>query len=312
MRFFKKAATSMAAVGLLAFGLVAGSGSSAFATTGNSVTGCDATLGALAIGLFPNCTAGTSTINNPTSVTITVNTTSLGALLNILPLLGEKATWDLTCVVGGSAITVPGSYTVNSGNPTASTTINLQNVFNSPEPTSCTISNLKVTTTLSLSILALGLNPITIGVNATANTAVPGAVYASYPKDSVGALSSVCADDTDNANAGSAVQAFQCLSDLADFWVQIGTGQFVHNGLCMTDTSGSVTLAQCIANPGDGSGQIWNPENSTGAGLLANADGNGCLIAPSSGTINGVPLRVGTCHSGTLGQEWTVPPVTVT
>jgi hypothetical protein len=88
MRIFKKAATSMAAVGLLAFDAVAGSGGSAFAATAQPVTGCSATIGALAIGLFPNCTAGTSTVARPTSITINLNTTSLGSLLNVIPAWG--------------------------------------------------------------------------------------------------------------------------------------------------------------------------------------------------------------------------------
>ena len=70
MRIFKKAATSMVAVGLLAFGAVAGSGGSALAASAQPVTGCSATIGALAIGLFPNCTAGTSTIANPVYQTV--------------------------------------------------------------------------------------------------------------------------------------------------------------------------------------------------------------------------------------------------
>ncbi len=64
---------------------------------------------------------------------------------------------------------------------------------------------------------------------------MPGAVYANYPSDSGGAHAVVCADDTANGNAGTKIQAFQCLSDLARPLVQIGTGQLVHNGDCLTD-----------------------------------------------------------------------------
>jgi Ricin-type beta-trefoil lectin domain len=309
MRIFKKASTTMAAAGLLAFGAVAGSGSSAFASTDQPVTACSATLGALALGLQPNCTAGDSTIDNPTSVTITVNTTSLGALLNVIPGLGEKATWTLSCVVNGNPVSVPGTYTVTSTTQSASDVIDLQSAVGSPDPGQCTISDLTATTTLALSLGALGLNPITVGAAATADTGVPGAVYANYPPDQAGAHAEVCADDTGNGNAGTTTQAYQCLSDLADQWIQLGTGQFVHNGDCLTDTGGAVVIGACAASPTNSSGQIWDPAHSSGAGELSNADGNGCLTAPSSGTIDGGALHVAACHNA-VGQEWTVPNVT--
>jgi Ricin-type beta-trefoil lectin domain len=309
MRIFKKAATSMVAVGLLAFGAVAGSGGSALAASAQPVTGCSATIGALAIGLFPNCTAGTSTIANPTSITINLNTTSLGALLNVIPGLGMKATWNLSCIVDGTTVTVPGSLTVTSLSQTASDVINLQSAVGSPNPTSCTVSNLMATTTLSLTIGAiLHLNLVTVGANATADTGVPGAVYANYPSDSDGAHAVVCADDTNNGNSGTDVQAFQCLSDLADQWIQVSSGQFVHNGDCLTANGAAVTIESCLASPSSSSGQVWSSSTS-GAGEMSNGNGGGCLTAPSSGTIAGAPLRLAACR-GTVGQEWTVPNVT--
>jgi hypothetical protein len=309
MRIFKKAASSMVAVGLLAFGAVAGSGGSAFAASAQPVTGCSATIGALAVGLFPNCTAGTSTIASPTSITINLNTTSLGSLLGLIPGLGMKATWNLSCVVDGSAVNVPGSLTVTSLSQSASDVINLQSAVGSPNPSSCTVSNLVATTTLSLTLRAiLRLNAVTVGANATADTGVPGAVYANYPSDSDGAHAVVCADDTNNGNSGTHVQAFQCLSDLADQWIHMGTGQFVHNGDCLTGTGSGVTIERCLASPSNSSGQVWSA-SSSGAGQMSNADGAGCLTAPSSGTIAGAPLRMAACR-GTVGQRWTVPNVT--
>jgi Ricin-type beta-trefoil lectin domain len=308
MRIFKKAATSMVAVGLLAFGAVAGSGGSAFAATAQPVTGCSATIGALAVGLFPNCTAGTSTIASPTSITITLNTTSLGSLLNFIPGLGMKASWNLSCVVDGSPVNTTGTFTVTTLAQSASDVIDLQSAVGSPNPSSCTISNLVATTTLSLTLRAiLNLSLITVGANATADTGLPGAVYANYPSDSDGAHAVVCADDTGNGNAGTNIQAYQCLSDLADQWIQMGTGQFVHNGDCLTDTGSGVTIERCIASPSRSSGQVWSASTS-GAGEMINGDGNGCLTAPSSGTIAGAPLRVAACR-GTVGQQWTVPNV---
>jgi hypothetical protein len=147
-----------------------------------------------------------------------------------------------------------------------------------------------------------------VGANATANTGVPGAVYANYPKDSSGAHAVVCADDTGNGNSGTDIQAYQCLSDLADQWIQMGTHQFVHNGDCLTDTGSGVRIETCIASPSNSSGQVWHA-SSSGAGQMTNADGNGCLTAPSSGTIAGALLRVGACKRA-VGQHWTVPNVT--
>src|SRR5450631_3586022 len=95
-----------------------------------------------------------------------------------------------------------------------------------------TVSNLNTTTTLALSLGAIGLSPFTVGVGATAITAVPGAVYQNAGTTSKGANAVLCADDAGNANAGAKVQAFTCLSDLADYFVQTSTGQFVHNGDC--------------------------------------------------------------------------------
>jgi hypothetical protein len=308
MRTFKKAAASAVAVGLLAFGGVAGSGGSAFAATAQPVTGCSATIGALALGLFPNCTAGSSTIANPTSIAITLNTTSLGALLGVIPGLGMKASWNLSCVVDGNPQTSSGSFTVTSLSQSATQTIDLRSAAGSPNPSSCTVSNLKATTTLALSLGSLGLPLITIGVNASANTGVPGAVYANYPRDSAGAHAVVCADDRGNGNQGTTIQAYQCLSDLADQWIQMGTGQFVHNGDCLTDTGGAVKLEKCITSPPNSSGQVWHGRSS-GEGQLSNDDGNGCLTAPSSGTIDSAALRVAACH-GKLGQAWTIPNVT--
>ena len=97
---------------------------------------------------------------------------------------------------------------------------------------------------------------------------MPGAVYANYPSDKDGAHAVVCADDTGNGNSGTNIQAYQCLSDLADQWIQMGTGQFVHNGDCLTDTGSGVTIEKCIANPSNSSGQVWS-SSSSGAGRMS-------------------------------------------
>jgi hypothetical protein len=305
----KKFAAVSSAVGLLAFGAIAGGGESAFATTGQSVAGCSELVGTLALGLQPNCTSAAATVENPTSITITVNTSALSSLLNAIPGLAMDSSWTLSCLVDGSAVSVPGTYDITSTEQSASTTINLQTAVGSPEPSSCTISNLTVETSLALSLGALSLSPFSIGIAATAASVTPGAVYADYPNDSVGAHAEVCADDANNGDSGTHVQAFQCLSDQADYWVQVGTHQFVHNGDCLTDSGGTVVLQNCVANPNDASGQIWNQQNASGPGTLSNANGGGCLTAPASGSIDFTALRVATCQ-GAVGQKWTVPATT--
>jgi hypothetical protein len=309
MGLFKKTAAVMSTAGLLAFGAVAASGGSAFATTDQSVAGCNELIGTLALGLQPNCTAAAATVDNPTSITVTVNTSELSALLDVIPGLGMDTSWTLSCEVNGIPVIVPGSYDITSTAQSASTTIDLQTTVGSPAPSSCTMSDLKVQTSVGLTLGALGLSPFSIGLDATANTATPGAVYANYPNDSLGAHTEVCADDTDNGDSGTNIQAFQCLSDQSDYWLQVSTNQFVHNGDCLTDAAGRAILAACVANPTNGSGQIWNQQNASGAGSLSNADGGGCLTAPASGTIDFATLQVGSCH-GAVGQKWTVPSAT--
>jgi hypothetical protein len=308
MRSFKKAGAFISAVGLLAFG-AAVSGGTAFAATGQSVAGCSELVGTLAIGLQPNCTADDATVDNPSSITITVDTAALSALINAIPGLAMDSSWTLSCLVDGATVSKPGSYDITSTDQSASTTIDLQAIVGSPEPSSCTISDLTVKTSVALSIGALSLSPFSIGIAATADNATPGAVYASYPSDSAGAHAEVCADDANNGDSGTHVQAFQCLSDQADYWVQVSTHQFVHNGDCLTDSGGSVILQTCVASPANSSGQIWNQQNASGAGSLTNANGGGCLTAPASGTIDSATLRVASCH-GAVGQKWTVPAAT--
>jgi hypothetical protein len=175
---------------LLACGVVAGGGGSASAATGQSLNGCSATYGVvLGLAVLPTCTAGDSTIANPTSITITLNTSSLGSILSLLGL-GVKATWTLSCTVDGNRVTSHGGYQITTLSQSASDVIDLQSAVGSPNPSSCTVTNL--TATSLASVTALTLNLITIGANATADTGVPGAVHANYPSDSDGAHAVVC------------------------------------------------------------------------------------------------------------------------
>jgi hypothetical protein len=68
------------------------------------------------------------------------------------------------------------------------------------------------------------------------------------------------------------LQVFTCLSDLADFWTQTATGQFVHNGDCLTDSGSKASLQTCTA--GDTS-QYWTSAGS--AFELVNKGAPACL-----------------------------------
>lgn len=294
------------------------------AVTGTAVTSC--TLNAksiLVLSTYPTCTAGDSTIHNPTAITVSAQTGLFQAiegvpgLAAILAALGDplkqNVTYTLACQVDGSTSTYHGSFQATTSAATLTQKVNLAAAVGSPAPTQCTIEDLTATSLLQINsviIAALSAKTFDFGASATAHTVTPGAVYANYPSDGIGAHAVVCADDTDNGYSGSRIQAFQCLSDLADYWIQVSTHQFVHNGACLTDSGGVATLERCVLDPTRGSGQIWLQQHAAGAGTLSNADGAGCLTAPKSGMITFAVLRVAAC-SGGLGREWTVPAATV-
>jgi len=288
-----------------------------------SLSGCNIGSSALLeLSTFPTCAAVDGTAYNPTSITVSVNTSffqaiegvpGLVALLGLLDdPLKENVTYTLSCQVNGAPVTHNESFHATTTTSTQSQTVNLQSAIGSPEPTSCTVEDLTATSLLSInSTLVSDLTGLSFafGAQATANTTIPGAVYANYPADSAGVRAEVCADDTGEGLAGTRTQAYECLSDLADQWVQVSTGQFVHDGDCLTDSGGPVSIETCSPDPNDSSGQIWVQQNASGAGTLTNADGNGCLTAPASGTIDTATLQVATCANA-IGQEWTVPAVT--
>jgi hypothetical protein len=321
----KKIAAAFAATGLAVFGAVAATAATAgtaSAATNLSVTSCsigDTAL--LELSTLPTCTAGDGTAYNPTSIKVSVNTSFFQAiegipgLVTLLGLLGdplkENVSYTLSCQVSGSASVYNGHFQATTTTSTQSQTIDLATAVGSPEPTQCTVENLTASSLLAVnSTLVSALTGISFafGAQATADTTTPGAIYANYPRDSAGAVAVICADDTKNGNSGSITQAFPCLSDLADLWSQVPTNQFVHNGDCLTDLHGAVTIQHCVADPTASSGQIWIQQNASGEGTFTNANGNGCLTAPASGTIDEAPLQVATC-SGAIGQKWTVPPV---
>jgi len=308
MRIFKKAAVSMTAVGLLAFGAVVGVGGSAFAGQGPEglITGCESQVGSVVPGLEPNCVALGGSTDNPTSIAIYVDTEGLGALIDAQPGQGLDAAWTLSCVVNGTTVNVPGTYDITSTSQASYTTINLQTAVGSPEPNQCEIEYMTVETALplgggKLTRDAVNVASFVVGVAALSATASPGAIYQDEGTTPAGAHAGLCADDTANGNAGSKIQSFQCLSDLADAFVRTSTGQLVHNGDCVGLSGSNVVLATCIAND---AAQQW--AQSTVGGTIMNRLTSTCLTASS--VKDGTQLTVNACGSGT-DQKWNLPAV---
>jgi Ricin-type beta-trefoil lectin domain len=309
MRIFMKAVASTATVGLLALGVVAGSGGSAFAGADpyTLIAGCETTVDDVAVGYVPNCTGLAGTIEHPnTSIVIGVetNTDALDALINDQKGQGYDASWELVCSVNGSTVTVPGSYQITTTTQSPFTTIDLQKAVGSPSPNQCSVEELQVSTILPL--VAVDLDeavPFEIGVGAESTAAVPGAIHQEAGTTSAGARAELCANDTANGNAGTKIQAFQCLSDLADSFVQTSTGQLVHNGDCVSVTAGGyVFLARCAAND---TLERWG--QSKAGGSVENQSTDTCLTAPS--VKAGTQLTVKACGSA-ANQQWYLPAAT--
>jgi Ricin-type beta-trefoil lectin domain len=311
MRIFTKAVSSTVTVGLLAFGAVAGSGGSAFAGAAPvpdvPITGCSTSVAGVAVGYTPNCSAFPGTMDHPnTSIVIGFTETSdaLAQLIDDQDGQGYTEQWVLACDVNGATVTAPGSYTVTSTSQAPFTTIDLQSAVGSPEPNQCSVEGLTMHTLLPLVVADLDeVVPFQIGALAVATTAAPGAIRQDEGTTSGGAHAALCADDTANGNAGAKIQGFECLSDLAQDFVQTSTGQFVNNGDCMTATKGGgVLLDKCVAAD---TSQQWT--QTTPGGTLKNTSTGTCLTAPS--VKNGTPLTLAAC-GGAVRQEWYLPKLT--
>jgi hypothetical protein len=324
MRIFKKAAVSMAALCLLALGAVVGAGGSALAAVipPGLITGCENQVNTVMNGLEPNCEAIAGSIDNPTEIIVYVDTDNLATLIDNQPGQGMDAAWTLSCVVNGASVSVPGTYDVTSTSQAPFTIINLQTAVGSPMPNRCSIEDLTVQTALSLIPLilrpstlgenalrenalrqhALGDSSFTVGVVALASTALPGGIYQAEGTTKGGARAVLCADDTANGNAGSKIQGFQCLSDLADVFVRTSAGQFVHNGDCVGLSGSKVILAPCLAGK---KSQEWR-QSAVGARVWNRSTG-ACLTAPSA--TPGIQLTLTPCGNG-ANQKWQLPPAT--
>jgi hypothetical protein len=311
MRIFMKAVTSTMTVGLLAFGAVVGSGGSAFAGPAPipdlPITGCVTSVAGVAIGYTPNCTAIPGTVQHPNgSIVIGFDETSdaLATLIDDQPDQGFSEQWVLACDVNGATVTAPGSYEVTSTSQTPFTVIDLQSAVGSPDPNQCSVEGLTMHTLLPLNVVDIDeALPFQVGAVAVTTTATPGAIHQNEGTTSEGAHAELCADDTADGDAGSKIQGFVCLSDLAQDFVQTSTGQFVNNGDCMTATvGGHVLLDKCVVND---TAQRWT--QSTPGGTLKNISTGTCLTAPS--VKNATPLTVAAC-GGAAHQQWALPAAT--
>jgi hypothetical protein len=306
MRNIRRIAAATASTGLLVFGgIAAGAGVAHAAPAAQVVTACSYGTGTtVVVGVRPNCTS-TGTVNNPTDLEINLNP---NGVLNpiwgtaILPILGGlTVTYNGSCAVGGLAKTFSGSYKATSNTAPTTTILDLQQLVGSPVPNSCTVT-FSVSTIVAIPTVVGLITPFTADAAVQSVTSVPGAIWQAAGTTSKNASAAICADDTGNGNAVTAIQAYTCLSDLADYFTQTATGQFVHNGDCLTDSGNKASLQTCTA--GDTS-QDWTSAGS--ASELVNkgaASGQGCLTAPSD--ADGTQLTVDTC-AGAANQLWTVP-----
>ena len=301
MHKMRRIAAAAASTGLLAFGGLAATTSVAKAdTTPYPVTSCTVGGGTLLVGFVPSCTS-TGSVLFPTSITVNVNPGGIltGVLGTILQLLGGvEVKYSGTCMVDGSAKNFASTFQITNTTQPTSTTLNLQALVGSPVPNSCTMS---VTETTMNPIPAITLLPaFNITDAVTATTATPGTVWQQTTNNGA-----ICADVPGNGNLGTAVQVYECLGDLADFFSATGTGQLVHNGDCLTDSGNAASLQPCTAG---NTSQHWT--GGTSKSELVNRDaglGQGCLTAPSPANLT--QLTLAPC-TGAANQLWTAPAQT--
>lgn len=320
MRKARKVGAILATTGVAVFGAVTAMGGVANAATNRTMDSCTQDNGQLASGaLLAECKAGTSSVGNPTGITVSVDPTFFTVLLGNTAInqalggvLSAQVTYTLSCSVNGGTVTSTNDtgFTVTSA-ATATHVIDLQSAVGSPGPKSCTLADLTVTSPVSGSILsqanALGLQ-FSLGVKATADTGIPGTIYTTAPADKQGAIPAICADDPGNANAGAEIDVFTCMGDLAQRWLQVSTNQFVHNGDCLDEQGGTVMITGCVANPGTSNSQVWSTRaEGHGYSELVNTGTGQCLTAAKPKDGSAVTL---TDCTGASDQLWKVPAVT--
>lgn len=175
MRVFSKMAVATAAAGLAVVGTVAAGGGVAHADTDQSASGCSVSAVVLEAGVLSSCTAGTTTIDDPTSYTLTttepglasglvttlttaldgLGLTDVSALLGQLENLTENVSFNLACVVNGATVTEPVTYTALADNTTEN--IDLSSLVGSAVPNSCEVQDFTVQSLANVSALDLAL-----------------------------------------------------------------------------------------------------------------------------------------------------------
>jgi Ricin-type beta-trefoil lectin domain len=292
---------------VLALGGLVGGTSTAHATSSTQVTSCLHDWGPqLWLGITPNCTS-TGTVDYPAQITIDLNPG--GALTSVLtPIIknlgGLKAIYTLACSVDGTTVTANGSYTVNAVGTPTTTTLSLQKLVGSPVPNKCTIT--VTDTTINYVTNLAAMSTFNIQDNVTAVTTYPGALWQKAGTTPSQAEAAICADDVNDGDVGTVVAAFTCFSDLSDYWSATGTGQFVHNGVCLTNSGNVASLQAC--SPGDLS-QYWTAGTYKSEIVNRGASpGTACLTAPSH--ANGARLALTRC-TGAADQIWTAPEATL-
>jgi hypothetical protein len=308
MRKIRRIAAAAASTGLLAIGgIAAGAGIAHAANPPTQVTDCSYGTGTTVVAaVFPTCTA-TGSVNDPADLEINLNPSGILAPIwgTIIQFLGGiKVSYSGTCAVDGSSKPFSGTYQSTSSSTPTTTILSLQTLVGSPVPNSCTVT-LSVSTLAAIPPLLGLITPFTADAAVQSIATVPGAIWQAAGSTSASASAATCADDTGNGNAGTAAQGYVCLSDLADFWSQTGTGQLVHNGDCLTNSGNKVSLQPCTAGS---TSQYWT--GGTSKSELVNqgaASGQGCLTVPSY--TNGTPLSLAAC-TGAANQLWTAPPQT--
>jgi Ricin-type beta-trefoil lectin domain len=314
MRKFAKLAAAVATSGIAVFGSFAASGGVANAAVDQPVADCSTgSSGLLSLNVFPSCSSDGSTAINPSSITVTANPSffnTLGALPGITALLAllnqslsEDITYTLNCSVNGQTATYNGSFSATAANQ--SQTVSMQTAVGSPQPGNCQVTDLSATSLVSIStplLILLGGTKFDFGVSATVNTGVSGAIYANNGTTAKGAGASTCLDDANNGNAGSKIQAYQCNSDLAQFWIQSSTHQIVRNGVCLTQNGANATLAKCS---GTNHAQVWDVNGTGGStGEIVNESTNQCLTMASPKNFSQITVK--NC-TGAATQKWTGP-----
>jgi hypothetical protein len=289
MREIRRLAAAAVGSGVLALGGIAASAGTAGAATGSTnVTGCTA-RGSLTIGVMPACSS-TGTVENPKSITLSVSSGELSALLNPVASAagqGMRDDWEVSCYAGSrEEFTESGRFEVTAAQARTSTTLPKGNGV----PATCTVSS-TVSTLLAVNArLLMNINVLDISDEVTADQATPGRVGTGRGK---------CADDKgDSDGNGNQAQIWDCVTDDdAQLWDTSPDRNIVHDGDCLTNQDGQAKLEYC---------EGWNDQKWDNAGVgkeVVSASG-GCLTEASS--ADGAQLTITGCRNDSH-QHWSLP-----